>query len=151
MASPLRSTIVIVEDNASLLEFLVMALEEFGNFTVIGAPDGIAGLEKIVEHAPLCVVIDVRMPGLDGYQLVRALRGDPTTATIPVIIMTALAQDKDRFTGLAAGADLFLTKPVMPQDLAAAIQHAITTSEDERLHRLQQLSDTPLDTTTEEE
>jgi DNA-binding response OmpR family regulator len=58
-------------------------------------------------------------------------------------MMTALAQEKDRFTGLAVGADLYLTKPVAPQELAAAIQRVITTSEAERLHRLQQLAQMP--------
>jgi CheY-like chemotaxis protein len=151
MTSSEQMTIVIVEDNSSLLDFLHFAMEQLGNYTVYSAPDGVAGLEMVTLHRPQCVVIDVKMPGLDGHQLVRALRGDPSTATIPLIIMTAFAQDKDRFKGLASGADLFLTKPVMPQDLAAAIQQAITTSEEERSHRLKQLSEMPLETVTEED
>ena len=141
MASPGYYTILIVEDNTSLLAFLKLAMEQLGNFTVIAAPDGITGLELAVTLRPACVVIDVKMPGLDGYQLVQALRGDPATATIPLLIMTALAQDKDRFTGMAAGADLYMTKPVMPQDLAAAIQQIISTSEAERVARLKQLAE----------
>ncbi len=136
-------TIVIVEDNTSLLTFLKFAMEQLGNYRVIGAPDGVAGLEDIMRYNPACVVLDVKMPGLDGYQLVRALRGDPETASIPIVMMTALAQDKDRFTGLAVGADIYMLKPFSPMELTAAIQRVISTSDGERAHRLQQLAEMP--------
>ena len=82
---------------------------------MVGVSDGISGLEQFYELRPQCVVIDIKMPGLDGYQLVRALRGDADSASTPLIILTALAQQKDQFAGLAAGADLYLIKPVTPK------------------------------------
>ncbi len=132
-------TVLIVEDNPDLLDLLLMALPRLGPFNVVGVSDGISGLEQFYELHPQCVVIDIKMPGLDGYQLVRALRGDADSASTPLIILTALAQQKDQFAGLAAGADLYLIKPVTPQDLVAAIRHVIAFSEAERLQRLDAL------------
>lgn len=103
-------TVLIVEDNPDLLDLLLLALPRLGPFKVVGVSDGIAGLEKCYEVCPQCMVIDIKMPGLDGYQLVRALRGDPDTASIPLIILTALAQEKEQFAGLAAGADFYIPK-----------------------------------------
>lgn len=132
-------TVLIVEDNPDLLDLLLMALPRLGPFNVIGVSDGITGLEQFYALRPQCVVIDIKMPGLDGYQLVRALRGDPETAATPLIILTALAQQRDQFAGLAAGADLYLIKPVTPQDLVSAIRHVIALSEADRLQRLEML------------
>ncbi len=132
-------TVLIVEDNPDLLDLLLMSLPRLGPFKVVGVPDGISGLEKFYELRPQCVVIDVKMPGLDGYQLVRALRGDQETASTPLIILTALAQQKEQFAGLAAGADLYLIKPVTPQDLVAAIRQVITLNQADRLQRLEAL------------
>jgi DNA-binding response OmpR family regulator len=143
MAAPQELPMVlIVEDNPDLLDLLLLALPRLGPFRVVGVSDGIAGLEQFYALRPQCVVIDVRMPGLDGYQLVRALRGDSETAATPLIILTALAQQKEQFAGLAAGADLYLVKPVTPQDLVTAIRQVIALSEADRLQRLQALLDT---------
>jgi DNA-binding response OmpR family regulator len=90
---------------------------------------------------PDCAVIDVKMPGLDGYQLVRALRGDPETAEMPLIILTALTQEHYRFAGLLAGADRYLTKPVTPSALVQAIDEVVHLSEAERAHRFRQVLD----------
>jgi CheY-like chemotaxis protein len=124
--------VLIVEDNSDLLDLLLQALPALGPFQVTGAPDGLAGLLTFEEIHPDCVVVDVRMPELNGYQFVRALRGDPQTAATPLIILTALTQDRDRFVGLASGVDLFLTKPVLPFDLAQAILQVIARSQEER-------------------
>jgi DNA-binding response OmpR family regulator len=135
--------VLIVEDNVELLDVLIRAITRIGQFQVIGAKDGISGLEQCAEFHPHCMVIDVKMPGLDGYQLVRALRGDPQTASIPLIILTALTQDKEKFVGLASGADLYLTKPITPQALATAIHDVIRISEEERLQQFTQLAEEP--------
>ena len=134
-----RITVLIVDDNLELLEVLSEGLELAGPFTVITASDGAQGLESCVTYHPDCLVIDVKMPGLTGYQLVRALRGDPETADIPLILLTALAQDYERFAGLAAGTDRYLIKPVTPRELAAAIQEVVRLSAQERQRRFSQL------------
>ena len=73
----------------------------------------------------------------------RAIRGDPETAGTPLVILTALVQDSNRFAGMAAGVDCYLTKPVKPQDLVAAIQQAIARSEAERRQQLRVLVEEP--------
>lgn len=140
--SKTRYTVLLVDDNPDLLRALTITLAALGNFNVATATDGAEGLEQFYTVRPDCMVIDIRMPGIDGYQLVRALRGDPETWDTPMVILTALAQDRDQFAGYAAGADAYLVKPVKPQDLAAAIRHAIATTALQRNLRMRDLVDT---------
>lgn len=133
-------TVLLVDDNAELLDVLTRSLRDIGHFTVLQAEDGATGLELALTMRPACIVIDVMMPGLDGYQLVRALRGDPASATIPIVMLTALAQDEHRLGGLLAGADQYLVKPVKIQHLMVAITEAVALSGDERLRRMRELA-----------
>jgi two-component system sensor histidine kinase/response regulator len=135
--------VLIVDDNPNVLAVISDSLQELGDFEVVTAADGAEGLASFYVERPDCMVIDVKMPVLDGYQLVRALRGDAETAETPLVILTAMAQDLDRFAGMIAGADCYLTKPVKPQDLVAAIQQAIALSEADRRRRLQSLAEEP--------
>jgi CheY-like chemotaxis protein len=135
-----RRTVLVVDDNRQLLEFLTDALEELGDFRVVTAADGVEGLARYFALRPKCMIIDVRMPGIDGYQLVRALRGDPDSADTPLIILSAMAQDRDQLIGLFAGADIYLQKPVRPLDLIAAIERAIALGDRERAERMRLLA-----------
>lgn len=137
--------VLIVDDNRDLLDLITTSLTMLGAYTVVTADNGADGLSLAVDLRPDCAVIDVKMPGLDGYQLVRALRGDPATSTIPLIILTALTQDKYRFAGLLAGADRYLTKPVTPTALVETIHEVVGLSEPERERRLQALLDSDED------
>lgn len=134
-------TVLLVDDNPDLLRALSFALEEMGGFHVVCANDGVEGLERFYDIHPDCVVIDVKMPGLTGYQLMRAFRGDSFSMETPLIMLTALAQDKDQFAGLAVGADVYLIKPVKPQILAATIHKVIADGPQERIRRFQELVD----------
>jgi CheY-like chemotaxis protein len=133
-------TVLIVDDNDELLESLRFALTALGPFVIATASDGAEGLERACELRPHCIVIDVKMPGVDGLQLARALRGDVETGSIPLVILSALIQEKDQAVGMLAGADQYLTKPTKPQELVAAIQQAIRLSQEERFRRLQALA-----------
>ena len=139
-----KYTLLIVDDDPDLLPSLVATVEALSDFTIITADNGVSGLERFFEMRPNCAIIDVRMPGIDGYQFVRAVRGDPTAATTPLIIMTALAQERDRFVGMASGVDHYLVKPVKPQALMLAIHHALHLSTRERQHRFSQLAESDL-------
>jgi CheY-like chemotaxis protein len=137
MATPLStpSTVLIVDDNRDLLLLVTETLHLLGDFTVVTAENGADGLARAVALRPDCLVIDIKMPRLDGYQLIRALRGDPETEDIPLVILTALTQEHYRLAGLLIGADQFLVKPVKPDTLVEAIQAAISLSQDERTRR----------------
>ncbi len=135
------SLVLLVEDDHDLRSLLTQSLAYFGHFEVVGVADGITGLEQSLKLSPACVVIDIKMPGLDGYELVRALRGDEQTASIPLIILTALDEYHNRFIGLASGADRYLQKPVKPQDLVQAIREVIQIDKPARLRQLNALID----------
>jgi CheY-like chemotaxis protein len=88
---------------------------------------------------PDCAIIDIRMPDIDGLQLVRTLRGDPTTRDMPLIILTAMPEEQGLLPGLLSGADRYMTKPALPSELIPAIQNAIALSAAERGRRLRSL------------
>jgi two-component system alkaline phosphatase synthesis response regulator PhoP len=133
-------TVLAVDDNTQLLGFITDALQELGDYHIVVAHDGVEGIERCAELHPDCLIVDVKMPGLDGYQLVRALRGDPATVDIPVIILSALVQERDQLAGLLAGADQYLRKPVDPLELVEAIKRTIALSNEERRRRMQELA-----------
>jgi DNA-binding response OmpR family regulator len=140
-----RYKVLIVDDNRDLLTLITESLALLGDYQVETSDNGADGLTRAVEWRPDCVVVDVRMPGLDGYQMVRALRGDRATSSMPLVILTALTQDYHRFAGLLAGADKYLTKPVKPPELVAAIEETIRLSQAERKQRMEAMLDAPDD------
>jgi CheY-like chemotaxis protein len=133
--------ILVVDDEPALLDSICDGLELIGGYTVISANNGIAGLERVMSDQPDCVVVDVRMPGLNGYQFVRALRGDPETAQIPLIILSALVQDHEQLAGMLTGADAYMTKPVKIMDLVSTIDASVRLTAAHRAERLHQMGD----------
>ncbi|HEX6799472.1 MAG TPA: response regulator [Ktedonobacterales bacterium] len=138
-------TVLVVDDSAELRALVAESLRKLGQFSVAEAQDGVEGLERYFEVRPDCVVIDVKMPGLDGYQLIRALRGDPASSATPLVILSAMVQEKDRLAGFFSGVDEYLVKPVGPLELVQTICRVIGRSEEERRRRLQSLLDDELD------
>jgi len=134
-AHPVRRRVLVVDDDPALIASLSDGLRFLGDLEVAEARDGAAGLARYFEARPDCLVVDVRMPGLDGYQLIRALRGDPDTAQTPIVVLSALVQDRDQLVGLLSGADGYLTKPVRIAELIRAIDQAIALSAEQRFDR----------------
>jgi DNA-binding response OmpR family regulator len=130
-------TLLLIDDDPGILTSLTAMLQALSDFTVVTARDGVEGLEQCAAAHPDCIIVDGKMPELDGFQFVRALRGDLATATTPISFLSAMVQVKDKLTGMAAGGDIYLTKPVKPLVLLAAIHDAIvmTTGERERRQR----------------
>src|SRR5260370_42382967 len=87
--------VLVIDDNPTIVELIKYAVNLQGTYQMIVAYDGAQGLEQIYAEQPDCVIIDVKMPRLDGYQLVRCLRGDARTAEIPLIILSALTRTED--------------------------------------------------------
>ena len=129
--------ILVVDDDPHLLESLAEGLT--AHFAILLARDGVEGLTNIVEAHPDCAIIDLKMPGLNGLQVVSALRGDAATRDIPLIILTAIPEDQGLLPSLISGVDRYLTKPVLPEDLITAIQQSIAISQGERRRRLHAL------------
>jgi DNA-binding response OmpR family regulator len=135
-----KPLILLVDDIEDLLFAFSYHLSTFEGMRVVTASNGREGLERYFDVQPDCVIIDVKMPELDGYQLTRALRGDPESANTPLIILTAMTQDQDRFEGLASGIDRFLTKPIKPSELAVVIRECLKITESERQSQQIQLA-----------
>ncbi|HKD77731.1 MAG TPA: response regulator, partial [Ktedonobacterales bacterium] len=117
------------------------SLRLFGEYEVVAAANGVEGLERCFAEQPDVIVIDVRMPQMNGLQMVRALRGDPATAQIPLIILSALVQDRDHLVGLLSGADVYLDKPVEPEQLIAVVEQTIQLSQEQRQQQMRALAE----------
>lgn len=128
--------VLVIDDNPTIVELIKYAVNLQGMYEVSVAYDGVQGLERIELEQPDCVIIDVKMPRMDGYQLVRCLRGDARTADIPLIILSALARAEDQMTGMLSGVDEYLTKPFKPSALNAAIERVLHLTPIERQQRM---------------
>ncbi len=131
--------VLVIDDNPTIVELIKYAVHLQGAYEVIVAYDGVQGLEQVYAEHPDCIIIDVKMPRMDGYQLVRCLRGDACTADTPMIILSAMTREEDQMTGLLSGVDEYLTKPFKPSALNAAIERVLHLTPAERQHRMEHL------------
>jgi DNA-binding response OmpR family regulator len=113
-----RKLVAVIEDEPDLCEMLTYALRREG-FGVVAARDGVRGLDVVFETAPDLVLLDLMLPGLDGLEVCRRLKADPVTRGIPVIMVTAKAEESDVILGLGVGSDDYITKPYSPRELIA--------------------------------
>jgi pilus assembly protein CpaE len=123
------TSVLIIDDDPSTLRLIGFTLER-GGFQVISSGDGEDGLAKAFQQPPDLVIADVMMPGLSGYQVCEQLRADVRTAHVPIIILTARSQAVDQKTALEAGADLYLAKPVTPDELIGAVEELLSRPTD---------------------
>ena len=113
--------ILVVDDEPDVRELVVHRMRRSG-YDVISAKNGEEGMELALSEAPALVIADVMMPRVDGFELTRRLRGDERTRRIPVILLTAKAQEADVSQGFDAGADDYLRKPFNPDELVARVR-----------------------------
>ncbi len=114
-----RPCVLVADDNADMRQYVARLLAE--HFRVVTAPDGEAALAKIQQRLPDLVLSDVMMPRLDGFGLTQALRSDPATRNVPIIMVSARAGEESRVEGLEAGADDYLVKPFSARELIARV------------------------------
>jgi two-component system phosphate regulon response regulator PhoB len=120
--------ILIVEDERDIADLVGFNLERAG-YQVLKAHDGITGAEMAIHQRPDLVILDLMLPGKDGYGVFKEIRRDSRSRDIPVIMLTARAQTEDRIQGLEAGADDYLTKPFSPKELMLRVQAVLKRSD----------------------
>ena len=125
------STVLVVDDDPVILKLLEVNFEMEG-FTVLVAHDGEEGIEVARSNEPDVVVSDIMMPKKSGLELVVALKSDASTSEIPIILLSAKAQNADVRTGLDAGADDYVTKPFEPLDLVDRVNRLLETRASKR-------------------
>ena len=116
--------ILVADDEEDVLNLVSMNLKNAG-FTVIQAVDGKEALSKARSQLPTLMVLDLMLPEMSGLEVCKVLKGDPVTAKIPVIMLTAKAEEVDRIVGLELGADDYMTKPFSPRELVLRVKSVL--------------------------
>ncbi len=119
-----RNRILIVEDEESLLKLESILLSSKG-FMVTAVTDGNEALKEFSKERPDLVILDVMLPGIDGYEVCRKIKEDPANSSIPIIMLTARKNTKDMERGLQAGADAYITKPFKSANLVGTIERLL--------------------------
>ncbi len=118
--------VLVVDDEINIVRLIQVNLQRQG-YEVETANNGAQALAKIKESRPDLLVSDVMMPEMDGFELLANIRRDPTLMDLPVIMLTAKAQDADVMTGYRTGADMYLTKPFNPAELIAFAKRILSS------------------------
>lgn len=113
--------ILVVDDERHIVRLVEVNLQRAG-YDVVTAYDGVEALEKVKADKPDMIVLDVMMPRMDGFEVLQNLQADPESAEIPVIMLTAKAQDADIFKGWQSGVSSYLTKPFNPRELLTFVE-----------------------------
>jgi DNA-binding response OmpR family regulator len=116
----MTKSVLLAEDEPNIVESLRFLLERAG-FEISVASDGRQALDMALEQQPAVLVLDLMLPELDGYEVLRQLRADPKGEKLPVLMLTAKGQRIDRETALECGADRFMTKPFANAEITAAV------------------------------
>jgi two-component system phosphate regulon response regulator PhoB len=122
-------TVLVVDDDRDILDTVAMKLE-IGGMDVHTESDGEAGLAAAFELSPDLILLDWMMPKLTGIEVCRRLRDTPQTAHVPIVLLTAKAQEPDIERGFAAGADDYLVKPFSPRELQSRVTALLARAEE---------------------
>jgi two-component system alkaline phosphatase synthesis response regulator PhoP len=137
------SRILVVEDDRDIADLIVHYLTHAGHEADV-LTSGAEALPSARRQVPDVLILDRMLPGLDGLEVCRAMRSDPTTAGVPIIMLTARAEESDRIVGLELGADDYVTKPFSPKELVARVNALLRRARrqptDERVLRFQSLA-----------
>ena len=120
-AFPEANRILVADDSMTILAMVTSRLERAG-YDVLTATRGDEALRLVQENKPRLVLLDVEMPGLDGVEVARRIRADEEISGTFIVLLTSLSEESDVATGMAAGANAYLTKPFSPQDLQTQVE-----------------------------
>lgn len=124
----MSATILLADDDPSVSQFVDVILKQAG-YTVVRAGDGVEAIERVRQAPPDLILLDILMPRLDGLEVLRSLRRNPHTSQIPVIMLTQKGDVEDRLKGLESGADDYVPKPFVPQELLVRVHALLRRSE----------------------
>ena len=113
-----RPVVLVADDDPDILMLISLTLERDG-YEVVAATDGLTALETALDRVPHLVVHDLMMPGIDGYEVTRRLRSEHATRDLPIVVVTAAAEESQAAKALEAGADAYVKKPFSPSELLA--------------------------------
>lgn len=122
--------ILVVDDERHIVRLVEVNLTRAG-YDVLTAYDGVEALEVVQKDKPDMIVLDVMMPRMDGFEVLRKLQADSETQNIPVIMLTAKAQDADIFKGWSSGVSSYLTKPFNPRELLTFVERIFQSLEEQ--------------------
>ncbi|TPW20883.1 MAG: response regulator with CheY-like receiver domain and winged-helix DNA-binding domain [Elusimicrobia bacterium] len=116
-----RYRVLVIDDEEDFHDILTQTLTRKG-FTLLHAFDGPSGLAAVAREVPDAVLLDLSMPGMDGFEVCRKIRSDPATAGVPVVMLTVRGVERDVIAGLDEGADAYMTKPFDPDALVLRLK-----------------------------
>lgn len=122
----MSATILVAEDQLHIRSLIDYKLRNSG-YTVVCVEDGAAALERARELKPNLIMLDVMMPLMTGFEVLAALKADPLTTSIPVLLVTAQSKEHEVLRGLELGAEDYITKPFSPNELAARVKKVLLT------------------------
>jgi DNA-binding response OmpR family regulator len=113
--------ILVIEDDPATSRLVDYSLRHEG-YQVITCSNGLEGIRKVHSESPDLVILDVMLPGMDGFEICHRLRSEPATAGLPILMLSAKAQEIDKDTGIKVGADDYLTKPSAPAEIISRVE-----------------------------
>src|SRR5437588_6919808 len=137
--------ILIVEDERDVVDLLTLNLRKAGGFVISTAADGAAGLHKARTEKPAFIILDLMLPKMPGLEVCKILKSDPATRHIPIMMLTAKAEEIDRIVGLEFGADDYVTKPFSPRELILRVNAILRRGKGEMLEEKMSIGPITLD------
>jgi len=117
----MEKKILVIEDDPATSRLVDYSLRHEG-YQVITSSNGLEGIRKAHSESPDLVILDVMLPGMDGFEICHRLRSEPATAGLPILMFSAKAQEIDKDTGIKVGADDYLTKPSAPAEIVSRVE-----------------------------
>jgi DNA-binding response OmpR family regulator len=133
--------VLVIDDDPTILQLIRHALGRLDRYEVVTAVNGADGLQSYFSAQPDCVIVDVGMPVMDGFQFVRALRGHSVSANTPIIVLSALTDDDYQTTGALSGVDEYVAKPFKMSVLSAALDRVLQITPEDRERRIRELAE----------